>query len=120
MITSGGTIRWASPDSRVAIGGPVLAAWAAAAAVAPLTAGLLCASVCICIVECPSDCECQLNEARQVARVGAARLRQIDVDDAADLARPRGHHHDPIREDDRFVDAVGDEHDGRAGLAQDP
>src|SRR5215218_6397715 len=104
MMTSGGKMRWASPPSLAPNGGACRVAWATAAAVALLTAGLLCAIVCICIVEGPSDGERQLHEAREVARLGAARLRQVDVDDVADPARPRRNHDDPIRENHRLVD----------------
>src|SRR3954471_22512431 len=39
----------------------------------------------------------------------AARPRQIDVDDLADAAGRFRHHHDLVREENRFVDRMRDE-----------
>ena len=46
--------------------------------------------------------------------VGSRGLREVDLDSAPDAPRTRRHDDDPIRQIDRFVDAVGDEHDRRA------
>ena len=43
-----------------------------------------------------------------------ARPRQVDVDDLADAPGPRRHHEDPVGEEHRLGDAVGDEDDGLA------
>src|SRR6266704_1362034 len=44
---------------------------------------------------------------------------QRDVDDLLDPARPGRQHRDPLAEVHRLLDAVGDEHDGLAGLLPD-
>ena len=62
----------------------------------------------------------ELEEARLLARVGRARLRQVDLDDPRDPAGPRAHHDDARREEDRLGDRVGDEDDGRAAGLPDP
>ena len=48
-----------------------------------------------------------------------ARARQIDREDPLQAARARRHHHDPIGEEHRLGDVVGDEHDGLSRLQPD-
>ena len=54
----------------------------------------------------------------ELARVRS--LRSPHVDDVADAAGPRRHHHDPVGEEHRLGDRVGDEDHGGAGLGADP
>ena len=56
----------------------------------------------------------ELEEARVLARRVRPRLRQVDRDDLGDPARPRRHHDDARREEDRLGDRVRDEDDRRA------
>src|SRR5215510_3274342 len=49
-----------------------------------------------------------------------ARIAERNLHDALDAARPRAHHHDPVAQIDGFVEVVGDEQNGLAGLALDP
>src|ERR671933_429917 len=66
------------------------------------------------------DVLAQLGVARTVARLlDATRARQADLQDLADAAGPGGHDHDPIAQNDGFVDAVGDEHQRAALLLED-
>ncbi len=62
----------------------------------------------------------ELEEARLLARVRGARLRQVDRDELCDPPRPRRHHDDAGREEDGLGDRVGDEDDGRARRLPDP
>lgn len=54
----------------------------------------------------------QLGELGREAVFLGARVGQRDGDDRVDAARTGGHHDDPVGEEDRLVDVVGDEHDG--------
>ena len=60
------------------------------------------------------------GEARVLPRLRATRVRQVDLDDAGDLARPRRHDDDAGREEDRLGDRVRDEDDGGERLLPDP
>src|SRR5918993_65991 len=61
-----------------------------------------------------------LGEARVLPRLRAAGVRQVDLDDAGDLARPRRHDDNAGREEHRFGDRVRDEDDGGERLLPDP
>src|SRR4051794_40803532 len=55
-----------------------------------------------------------------LARIDGPRLRQVDVDDPADPARPRRHDDDAGGQEDRLRDRVRHEDNRRAGLPPDP
>src|SRR5207237_10245589 len=67
-----------------------------------------------------ADARDEAEVALVLARQVISWLRQIDPDELDDPARPRGHHRDVAREEDRLGDAVRDEDDRRAGLLPDP
>src|SRR5207237_2666356 len=81
----------------------------------------LCVSVSLCLMpygscfatvysrEESADLPPILNKELGIHRLDGTRTRQVHGDDFRDPAGILGHHHDLIREKDRFVDAVGDE-----------
>ncbi len=66
-------------------------------------------------VQLMPDVQAKLGEARIGAhRVGVARPSERHVEHLLDAAGTRAHHRDPIAEQDRLVDRMGDEHHGLA------
>ncbi|MFD2407595.1 hypothetical protein ACFSVK_20645 [Azorhizophilus paspali] len=53
-----------------------------------------------------------MHEIFGVAQLGEPRTRQRHLDDLLDPSRPVGHHRDAVGEEDRLIEAVGDEHNG--------
>src|SRR6266540_2432929 len=66
------------------------------------------------------DVDGQVREQGRLERLHAPGPRQVVLDDLGDPSRARRHHHDPVGQEDGFLDAVGDEQDGLVGLGPDP